>query len=103
MHRLLLLAGVLFVLAPNAARAQSERKAEPGAATRPVSAVFREVPLRVALQALFDRTGQQYAVSSDVPNVYITMEIREVPFTQAVRLLVREGAKQVRGLTFSKE
>jgi hypothetical protein len=48
---------------------------------------------------LFEGSGLQYAVDPTVPNYPITLDIRDVPFSTALRTLLRLAP----GITFSKE
>jgi hypothetical protein len=63
-----------------------------------VTLSLREVPLRAALQMLFEGSGRQHAVEPGVPNMPITLDIRDVPFDTALRMLTR-----LAGVTFSKD
>jgi hypothetical protein len=65
----------------------------------PVSLHLQDTPLRSALQALFAGTGLQHAVSPEVPNYPITLDVRDVPFASTLRTLVRLAP----GVTFRKE
>lgn len=86
-----------FLLASPGAHAQGEA---PRGADQKVTLNLRDVPLRAAIQMLFEGTGLDYAIDSAVPNVPITMTIRDVPFQSALRSLVRVASSLVPGLTF---
>jgi hypothetical protein len=60
---------------------------------------LRDVPLRTALETLFSSTGLQHAVVPAVPNYPITLDIREVSFSTALRTLLRLAP----GATYRKE
>jgi len=87
---------VLSLAAP-AARAQGEA---PRGADQKVTLNLRDVPLRAAIQMLFEGSGLDYAIDPAVPNVPITMTIRDVPLQSALRSLVRVASSLVPGLTF---
>src|SRR5262249_869970 len=55
----------------------------------PVTVSLRDVPLRTALETLFNGTGLQHAVEPTVPNYPITLDVRDVPFSTALRTLLR--------------
>lgn len=71
----------------------------PPVAERRVTVSFKEVPLRSALDALFMGSGQQYLVEPDVPNVKVSLHLRDLPLAQAFRLLLRQAAAVSPGLT----
>jgi hypothetical protein len=74
----------------------------PYGSQRKISIRLVETPLRAAIDAVFAGTGHQYAVNPDVPDVPINVEIRDLPFQTALRLILRIAARQVPGLTVSK-
>jgi uncharacterized membrane protein YgcG len=69
------------------------------AAMTPVTLSLRDVPLRTALETLFNGTGLQHAVEPTVHNFPITLDIRDVPFSTALRTLLRLAP----GVTYRKE
>lgn len=74
--------------------------AAPAPAERKVTLNLKDVPLRNALELLFAGTGIQYSVAPDVPNVPVNVELRQMPVTTALRLLVRQAASALPGLGF---
>lgn len=60
-------------------------------------------PLRDAIRLLFLNSGLQYSVDPNVPNVPIDLKLREVGLQQALRLVIRQAASSVPGLTSSRE
>lgn len=79
----------------------------PGAATVPVverkvSLQLQDVPLRQALDRLFQGTGLRYAVEPDIPNVPVRMVAQDVSLDTALRLLVRGAAARVPGLVSAR-
>jgi hypothetical protein len=94
----LILAGLLIT--PAAVRAED---APPPPPEPKVTLKLEKVPLRKALELLFKGTNKQYAITSDVPDVAITLNIRDMEFGAALRLMIRLAAAQVPGLTVSKE
>jgi hypothetical protein len=82
-------------------KAQAAPAAAPAAASQPapITLSLRDLPLRTALEALFNGTGLQHAVEPAVPNYPITLDIRDVPFSTALRTLLRLSP----GVTYRKE
>jgi hypothetical protein len=64
-----------------------------------VTLSLRDVPLRTALQMLFQGSGLQHAVEPAVPNYPITLDIRDIPFPTALRTLLRLAPQ----VTYRKE
>src|SRR5713226_7644314 len=81
--------------APPAASATGAARAEPAK----VTLSLRDVPLRTALQTLFEGSGLQHAVEPAVPNYPITLDIRDVAFNTALRTLLRLAPQ----VTYRKE
>lgn len=73
-----------------------------GKAVRRISLKLEQVPLRAAIDAVFAGTGYQYSIGPEVPNVPITIEVRDVGIQAALRLVIRQAARRVPGLTFFK-
>src|SRR5579862_1875396 len=97
-----------LVLAPLPAHAQAPPDAGAAAGTgvgadKKVTLNLKDTPLRTAIDLLFAGSGLQYAVEPNVPNVPITLMIRDVTLQQALRLLVRLAAVQVPGLTSQRD
>src|SRR5207247_1546120 len=81
--------------APAAApAAPAAAQAAPG-----VTLSLRDVPLRTALQTLFEGSGLQHAVEPAVPNYPLTLDVRDVPFSTALRILLRLAPQ----VTYRKE
>src|SRR5690349_5708290 len=91
----LALGGLAVVLAPGLAlsRAAAAPAAGPPPAARAepagVTLSLRDVALRSALQTLFEGTGLQHAIEPAVPNYPITLDVRDLPFSTALRTLLR--------------
>lgn len=83
-----------------AARAAPPREA---GADRKITLDLRDMPLRDAIALLFKGSGLQYAIDPNVPNVPITLNIRDISLPAALRLIVRQAAIEAPGLTVSKE
>jgi hypothetical protein len=79
------------------AAAQGPTGAAPAMA--PVTLSLRDVPLRTALETLFNGTGLQHAIEPAVPNYPITLDIRNLPFGTTLRTLMRLAP----GVTYHKE
>ena len=70
---------------------------------RKISLNLTEVPLRRAIEVAFTGSGLQYFVEPNVPNVPVTLNIRDVPVPTAIRLVIRQAAVLAPGLTLSKD
>lgn len=68
-----------------------------------ISMQLRAVPLREAVRRVLESSGQQYSINPDVPDVPITLNLREISPQAAIRLMVRQAAATAPGLTFSKD
>ncbi len=86
--------GVSGVSAYPGAEAASERR---------INLNLQGTPLRLALARLFAGTGLQYSVDPNIPNLAIDLQLRDVTPQQALRLIIRQAASSVPGLTSSKE
>ncbi|HEU4754284.1 MAG TPA: hypothetical protein VFU47_14335, partial [Armatimonadota bacterium] len=82
------------------ARQLPGRDAFPDAGKRVVDVELRERPLRAAVQELLSGSGLHWAVDSRVPNVPVTLSLKQVPLVTAFRLAVRQAAAQVPGLSY---
>ena len=85
------------LLAPCPARAQvvdTDRK---------VTINLKDIPLRSAIDALFTGSGLQYSIDPNVPNVPVTLNIRDIGLQAALRLIIRQAAVAQPGLTSAKE
>jgi type II secretory pathway component GspD/PulD (secretin) len=80
------------------ARAQGKDPAE-----KKVSVDLHNTPLRKAIEKLFEGTGLQYAIEPAVPDVPITLTLKDTPFRDAVSRLVRIANVQAPGLTYALE
>jgi hypothetical protein len=94
-----LLVGALLAAPGVPVRAQGAT----GGPDRKISLDVREIPLRDAISLLFRGSGLQYSIDPNVPNVPITLSIRDVALQPALRLIVRQAATQVPGLTQSRD
>jgi hypothetical protein len=72
-------------------------------AERKITLSLRGVPLRAAVERLFEGTGEQFAINPDVQNVPITLELNGIGLHAALRLVLRQAAEKQPGLTFSKD
>jgi hypothetical protein len=66
------------------ARGQATTGAEPR-----ISLILHDTPLRTALERLFQPVGWQHAVAEAVPNVPVRLDLRDVTFTTALRVITR--------------
>jgi type II secretory pathway component HofQ len=73
--------------------------ARPEAAAPPAAKVtldLKDVPLRQALQKLFQDTKLQLSVNADVPDKPVVVKIRDVDFETALRIVTRVGDAEYR-------
>jgi hypothetical protein len=92
----LVVAALGFILASAAPAGAQEGE-------RKVTLTLREAPLRAVLDQVFAGSGLQYVVDAGVPDVPITLNIREVGLQSALRMVVRLAAGQAPGLTQARE
>jgi hypothetical protein len=64
---------------------------------------LENTPLREAIETVLRGSGVQYAIDPSVPNVPINLNIRDTGLQAALRLVIRQGATAVPGLTLSRE
>jgi hypothetical protein len=69
------------------------------AAQKRVTVAFRDVPLREAVEGLFRGTGAQYRLEESVPNLRMSLLLRDVPLAQAFRLFLLQAASLEPGIT----
>jgi len=67
--------------------------------TKPVTLEMKDVPMRRALQTLFEGSGLQHAVEPAVPDYPITLCIHDAPFDVALRQLMNLAP----GATYRRE
>ncbi len=89
------LLAVTASLAPRPVHAQE--------ADKKIQIDLQSTPLRDAIRLIFLNSGLQYSVDPNVPNVPIDLKLRDVSLQQALRLVIRQAASSVPGLTSSKE
>lgn len=86
-----------------------EIRPKPGAHGPTINLSLKEAPLRDALEAIFGDTGVTYSVTADVRNTAITVNLRDIPLDEAVRMVVSQALavqpelvvmKSGRGYTF---
>lgn len=85
-----------------AAEKPHEPAADPGAAPK-VTLNLKDTPLRDALDLLFHGTRLQYSVDPNVPNPPINLTVRDQNVEAALKLILRQAATVVPGLTYSRE
>jgi len=83
--------------AAGGARAQAQAP-DAAPAEQKITLDLRDVPFRTAIEALFEKTGLQYAVEPSVPNIPVRVTVRDIDFTTALRTITRLG-----GATYRKE
>lgn len=78
--------------------------AEPAPAPPParVTLETRDTPLRGALRLLQAQAGFSYTLDSTVPNVPVSLSLRNVPYEDVLHLLVRQAAGSVPGLRVTR-
>jgi hypothetical protein len=75
---------------------------QPGPEKR-VTLGMRDAPLRTVIDQIFAGTGIQYAVDASVPDVPITIELRDASVQSALRSVIRLAAPRVPGLTATRD
>src|SRR5205823_5423669 len=55
---------------------------------KPVNINLRDIPLKSALELLFQGTGLNYAVDPTVPNVLLTINLKDQPLRTALRTMI---------------
>lgn len=95
-----LLCLLLVVLSVTAAAGQA---APPAGPVPKVSVDLKDAALRDGIRMLFEGTGLQYSIEPSVPNVPVSLSVQDVPAPAALRLLLRQAAASVSGLTFSRD
>jgi hypothetical protein len=73
--------------------------APPGGAPPPARRVtlhYQAVPFRQAIAELFQGTGERYLVAPDVPNVPITLDLKDAPFMTALHALLKPAGARYR-------
>src|SRR5687768_2638928 len=64
---------------------------------------LKDVPLRNAIELLFAGSGLQFSIDPNVPNIPISLQIRDVSLQAALRLVIRQAATAAPGLTVNRE
>jgi hypothetical protein len=82
----------LGVLSPAAAASNPKRSVD-----------LRNVPLRRATEGIFQDSGFTLTIEPNVPNVPVTMRLKDVPMETAARLVVRMAGVTVPNLELVKE
>jgi hypothetical protein len=94
-----ILAGCLLLCAAAPARSASAASA-PNAT---VTLDLKQTPLHQAIALLFDQLKLQYTVAPDVYNPPITMKVQDMPFSAALRALLRLASTRDVPITYRKE
>jgi hypothetical protein len=77
------------------------RAQDAAGANRKVTLQATDAPLRRVIEMLFEGSGLQYAVDPNVPDVRINMGVSQAPLREALELVMRLGASQVPGLSYT--
>jgi hypothetical protein len=80
------------------ARAQT-----PETADKKITLTLKDAPLRTVIDQIFAGSGIQYAIDANVPDVPVTLSIRDVSLQSALRTVVRLAAGQVPNLTATRD
>src|SRR5688572_9887146 len=91
--------GIALVLAFLLLGGVAQRAGHAQETDRKVTVNLKDVPLRNAVDALFQGTGLQYSIDPNIPNVPVNLTIRDVGLQAALRILVRQASVAVPGLT----
>lgn len=84
-----------FTLAPCAAQEIAGTQPPP---QKRLTFTLRDVPLRKAVAQWTGITGAQVSIADDVPDVPITLNVRDVPADSALRIIVRMAQDQYAGI-----
>jgi len=76
--------------------------AEPVVAPARVTIEARDTPLRGALRLLQSQAGFSYSIESTVPNVPVSLSLRNVPADDVLHVLVRQAASSIPGLRVTR-
>lgn len=68
-----------------------------------ISLQLRGVRLREAVRRIFEGSGQNYSVDPNIADVPVDLIVRDLTRAQALRLVIRQAASSIPGLTSSKE
>jgi len=99
MRALFVVLGLALLGLPTAATAASVCAAgEPR-----INLELRQTPLRQAIAALFSGSTQQFVVDPDVRDVPVTLKVTDVSLAGGLRLILKEAAAQLPGLTSSRD
>ena len=105
-RRLIALAAVAFACVSvglSARPASAQGTAADAGADKKITLDLRDIPLRDAIGLLFKGSGLQYTIDPNIQNVPITLNIRDIALPAALRLIVRQAAVSMPGLTSAKE
>jgi len=75
----------------------------PAGEERKVTLTLKDFPLRKALGLIFQGSGRQYLVEPNVPDVPLSLSLKDLPFTNALSLALRVASAQIPGLTRSMD
>jgi hypothetical protein len=70
---------------------------------RKITVTLREAGFRNAVDSLFRGTGVQYGIDAAVPNVPVSLFLKEVPLGQVFRLFLQQAAVGAPGLTSRRD
>ena len=93
-----LFSALVLAMAVATPGAQAQQAPEP----RKVTVNLQRVPLREAIELMFKGTGVQYSVSPEVANLPVTLNLRDVSFEAALRILLRQAGEGQPGLSMEK-
>lgn len=82
-----LLAAPVTAVPPSASMVLTQAEQE-----RKVSLDLDQVPLRQAVALLFDGSSAQFSIDPNVPDIPVTLHIRDVSLPAGLRLLIRQAA-----------
>ncbi len=93
---------LLGLLAGSVPALSAGRQTPPGAKGEVLTLNLRDTPLHDAIAALFKLARVRYEIAPEVPNVPVSLTVREMPFKTAVRTLVLVALRQVPDLTYAE-
>jgi hypothetical protein len=75
----------------------------PADGERKLTLSMRDAPLRAVIEQVFAGSGRGYTIAPNVPDVPITLSLRDVSLETALRTVIRQASASVPGLTHARE
>jgi hypothetical protein len=85
------------------ARAEEPLPVSPPAERKKITITAKDAPFRMVIEQFFVGSSEFYTIGADVPDVPVTLSLRDVSLPSALRVVVRLASAQVPGLTLSHD